>query len=564
MSIRPEAPRTAVLVAVQSADRPDAAVERSLSELEHLLRGLGVRVHARLVQKRQHPTSTYVGEGKLRELARITGGSGAVSRIPKPAAAGPRPPGAIGLVVVDDELTPGQQRGLELATGAEILDRTAVILRVFEGRARTREAILEVELARCAYELPRIREDVSLGDREGGGGRAGRGDSNVELAKQRARSRLAALRRELASLRDGAALRRQRRASAQRVALVGYTNAGKSSLMRALTGSDVLVEDKLFATLDTTVRTLAPPVSPPILVADTVGFIERLPHPLLASFNSTLDEVHEASLLLFVVDAADSERRRQLDVTRQTVEEIGRGALPHLVVLNKIDRVPEETRRALAEELPEAIQLSALSPGDVRSLRQRLIEHFDALLETATFELPYDRPSILSEVRDQVMVIDESYAERHAVTLRAAPALLERLRRRLTEITTSPSLTKPEPMSEASTPLATTPPRTSHPARTASCRPSSSSWPLATASPSMPAACVSMRRGSTTASPLREPPMGRTGCFGYLDVPTSRPSSPKSDGSSSSSGHACRLPCRAGRCAAKSSSPIVACPASRG
>jgi GTP-binding protein HflX len=418
--------------------------ERSLNELEQLLRGLGIRVQARVVQKRQHPTSTYVGEGKLRDLARLTGGSGKVSRIPMPSGSAPRA-GATGLVVVDDELSPGQQRGLEQATAAEVLDRTAVILRVFERRARTREAMLEVELARLTYELPRIREDASLGDREGGGGRASRGNTNVALAKQRSRTRIAELRRELAGLQDGAAVRRQRRASAQKVAIVGYTNAGKSSLMRALTGSDVLVEDKLFATLDTTVRTLTPPSSPPILIADTVGFIERLPHPLLASFKSTLDEANEASLLLFVVDASDLDRRRQLEVTRQTVEEIGAGMLPHLVVLNKIDRVSEDDRRALCDELPLAIQVSAFSSRDVAALRQRLIDAFDRELETATFEVSYDRQSLFAELRDQVRVLAESYGESLTVTVRAAPALVERLRRRLAEVTAPSSLTTPEP-----------------------------------------------------------------------------------------------------------------------
>lgn len=432
-SHRFEAPRTAVLVSVQSPDRSDAATERSLAELEQLLRGLRIRVQHRLVQKRQHATSTYVGEGKLLELAKLTGGSGKVSRIPE--ANPPEPsPHAIGLVVVDNELSPGQQRSLEQATAAEVLDRTAVILRVFERRARTRAAMLEVELAKITYELPRIREDVSLGDREGGGGRASRGHTNVELAKQRARNRLAELRRSLAALQDGAAVRRQRRASAQRVALVGYTNAGKSSLMRALTGSDVLVEDKLFATLETTVRTLAPPTAPPMLVADTVGFIERLPHPLLASFNSTLDEVHEASLLVLVVDAADSEHRRQLEVTRRTLDEIGAGELPSLVVLNKIDRVPEEQRCVLAEEHPGALCVSAFSPDDVAALRERLIAHFDAGLETATFEVPYHRQAIFAELREQLSVLEEHYEEKLTVTVRAAPPTLERLRRRLAEV----------------------------------------------------------------------------------------------------------------------------------
>lgn len=440
MSLRSDSQPLAVLVTVQTPDRSDQDVERSFRELEHLLLGLGIHVHSRLVQKRQRSTSTYVGEGKLRELAALTGGSGEISKIPEAGPSEPSSPGIVDLVVVDDELSPSQQRNLELGTGVEALDRTAVILRVFEGRARTREAMLEVELARLTYELPRIREDASLGDTEGGGGRASRGHSNVELAKQRMRNRLAELRRELIALEGGAALRRQRRAAVQRVALVGYTNAGKSSLMRALTGREVFVEDKLFATLGTTTRPLSPPSSPPILVADTVGFIERLPHELLASFRSTLDEVQEASLILFVVDAADPEHQRQLDVSRQTVEEASAGAIPHLVVLNQIDRVPAEQREALALRNPEALQISALSAADVGSLRQRLIDHFDSLLQTGTFVVPYGEQSVLAEVRDQVRVLDESYAETITVTLRARSTVLERLRRRLLEVTEEAAL----------------------------------------------------------------------------------------------------------------------------
>lgn len=444
-SRRPEAPRNAVLVSVQFPDRSDTAVERSLKELEQLLRGLCVRVHFRLVQKRRHPTPTYLGGGKLRELAGLTGGSGDVSRVPTPdgsaARTTPTP-----LVVVDGELSPGQQRQLEQATAAEVLDRTAVILRVFEERARTRQAMLEVELARLIYELPRIRENVSLGDREGGGGRASRGNTNVALAKQRSRSRIAELRRELAALRTGATVRRQRRALARRVVIVGYTNAGKSSLMRALTGSDVLVEDQLFATLDTTVRTLAPPTSPPILIADTVGFIERLPHPLLASFNSTLEEVHEASLLVFVADATDSDHRRQLEITQRTVKEIGADALPQLVVLNKIDRVSEDARRALREELPQAIQVSAFSRRDVATLRTRLIDSCDLELETATFTVTHEQQPRLAELHGHVRVLAESYADESVnVTIRAAPAVVDGLRMRFPEVEPPHVVTTPEP-----------------------------------------------------------------------------------------------------------------------
>src|SRR5690606_36997482 len=238
-------------------------------------------------------------------------------------------------------------RTLEVAFAAEVLDRPAVILRVFEARARTREAKLEIELARLVYELPRIRDDHSLGDREGGGGRASRGHTNVELAKQRARERIAALREELARAESIAERRRRVRADRFRVALVGYTNAGKSSLMRQLTGSEVLVEDKLFATLGTTVRPIVPPLAPPVLVIDTVGFIDRLPHSLVASFRSTLAEAHDAQLLLHVVDASDPAFRAQAKVTEQVLAEIGAGDTPTWLVLNKADRLTADQRAAL-------------------------------------------------------------------------------------------------------------------------------------------------------------------------------------------------------------------------
>ena len=252
----------AIVLAVQLPPQSDTDVAVSLSELEQLASGLGIRVVHTAIQKRATRTSpTLVGEGKLQELASLTGGVHAIAE----------------MLLVDGELSPGQQRNLELALGVEVLDRTAVILRIFEQRAQTREARLEVEIARLQYETPRVRDDHAADDREGGGGRGGKGHTNVELAKQRNRERLAELRRELAEVQASAATRRMRRKDALRVALVGYTNAGKSSLMRALSGSDVLVEDKLFATLGTTVRSLSPETTPPILVSDTVGFIKNLP-----------------------------------------------------------------------------------------------------------------------------------------------------------------------------------------------------------------------------------------------------------------------------------------------
>ena len=275
-----------------------------------------------------------VGEGKLKELAEWTGGTGVVPvGPPKASGAAARRPrrsqtrspsteparseaDRAGLVLVDHELTPSQARNLERATGAEVLDRTAVILAIFQRHARSREARLQVEIARLAYIAPRLRETGGGRDREGGGiGGRGAGESASELDRRKVRDRIAELRAELAAIEREAGTRRKRRAEQNTVALVGYTNAGKSSWMRALTGSDVLVEDKLFATLGTTVRALQPEGATRVLVSDTVGFIKQLPHDLVASFRSTLDEARESDLLLHVVDASDPAFEAQIAVT---------------------------------------------------------------------------------------------------------------------------------------------------------------------------------------------------------------------------------------------------------
>ncbi|MFO7177167.1 MAG: GTPase HflX [Pseudomonadota bacterium] len=422
--------RAAVVVAVRDPDEPESKSRTSIEELSRLLAGLGVSVVGTIVQRRPHRGApAYVGEGKLRELAALTGGPGEIARGPSPA----RQPETEGrdrqaeLVVVDDELEPGQQRNLERATAVPVLDRTQVILHVFEQRARTRTAQLEVEAARLAYELPRVRDDASLGDREGGGGRGGRGHTNVELEKQRIRERLASIRRELERLATSSKLRRRRRADVFQVALVGYTNAGKSSLMRLLTGSDVFVEDRPFATLDTTVRKLAPPTKPPILLSDTVGFIDRLPHDLVASFRSTLEEALEAWLLLVVVDASDPAFREQLRVTQAALADIGATETPTWVVMNKVDRLGPDERRALAEEFPEALQVSALREEDGIALHERITAFFDRFLVTRTFEIPYARAHALADVRDRIRVLEESYASAITLTARGTPEVLSRL-----------------------------------------------------------------------------------------------------------------------------------------
>jgi GTP-binding protein HflX len=412
----------ALLIAVQLPDAVESDVLASLDELENLVSGLGYRVTRRIIQKRAATSSSVLGSGKLDELSRAIKPSKEDEEVEDSAP-------EVDVAVVDQELSGGQARQLEKALGVAVLDRTNVILRVFEERARTREARLQVELARLNYEAPRLR-DEAVSDARGGGGRGERGHTNVELGKQRLRERIAALTRELEAVERGRKRERARRRQTQRVALVGYTNAGKSSLMRALTSSAVLVEDKLFATLDTTVRSLQPERVPRILVSDTVGFMRALPHTLLASFRSTLDEANEADLLLNVVDASDPDIEDKLGVTRGVLTEIGAGSIPCRLVLNKIDRVAPDRRAELEDRFPGAVTTSAYDPASVAQLRDAIEAFFDARMSSAEFELPYAMGKALAELRANARVTSEHYTDTGiTVTVQAPPDVLARLRR---------------------------------------------------------------------------------------------------------------------------------------
>jgi GTP-binding protein HflX len=311
-----------------------------------------------------------------------------------------------------------------------VLDRTAVILAIFQRHARSREARLQVEIARLSYLAPRLRESGGGRDRQGGGiGGRGAGESAIELDRRKVRDRIAELRAELAGIERDAGTRRKRRHEHETVALVGYTNAGKSSWMRVLTGSGVLVEDKLFATLDTTVRALHPESVPRILVSDTVGFIKKLPHDLVASFRSTLDEARDCDLLLHVVDASDPAFPAQMEVTRQVLAEIGADQSPRLLVLNKADRLDPETRARLAREWPDAILASAKDPADVARLRERILAAFEGDMEEAELFVPYARQRVVGEAHASARVLAERHDEAGThLRLRARPEVLARLR----------------------------------------------------------------------------------------------------------------------------------------
>ncbi|MFC0387213.1 GTPase HflX [Muricoccus vinaceus] len=449
METKPPIP-LAVLVGIQTPEVGDVAHAASLEELGRLVKTLGYEVVGTVSQRREGTgAGSLLGTGKLAELAALTGGTGVVgSMAPPPRSkarqrfegaadadaadlAKPDPDAARKpeFVIVDHELSPSQIRNLERATGAQVLDRTGVIVEIFHRHANTREAKLQVEMARLKYVAPRLRESSGGGGRQQG---PGAGESTLDLDRRKIRDRLAELKDQLEAVQRDSDHRRSARRDQLRVALVGYTNAGKSSLMRALTGSQVLVEDKLFATLDTTVRILQPETRPRVLISDTVGFIKQLPHDLVASFRSTLTEALEASLLLFVVDASDPTYEAQLEVSRSVLREIGADVVPSRLVLNKMDRVDAAGRAALIEKHPDAILLSAHASDDVSVLRDTLIAFFEAEMVEDVLVLPYAKQSLIGEVYESTRVLSEDYGETGRVLkVRGLPGAIMRLRRSL-------------------------------------------------------------------------------------------------------------------------------------
>lgn len=279
-----------------------------------------------------------------------------------------------------------------------------------------------MELARLKYLAP--RERVSGAKERRGGGRGARGvsESFHEIERRKVRDRTSELERELKAVHREQVERRHRE-GLLKVAIVGYTNAGKSSLMRALTLSEVLVADRLFATLDTTVRALHPETQPRILVSDTVGFIRNLPHDLVASFRSTLDEALDASLLLHVANAADPAFRSHIQVMIEVLEDLGAGKLPFLVILNKIDTVDSSRKALLEKEFPEAMAMSALNPEDIAALQSRLVTFFLDTMTEVELVVPYGKEGVLADIRKNVHVLSESYEGRvFVLRSRRAPA----------------------------------------------------------------------------------------------------------------------------------------------
>ena len=371
-------------------------VETDLDELALLVDTAGADVAARVVQRRDRPDpATFVGRGKAEELHRLSEQVDADT------------------VVFDDELTPAQQRNLEKILGRTAIDRTAVILDIFAQNARSQQGKAQVELALLRYRLPRLRgRGVDLSQQAGGIGTRGPGETQLEVDRRRLLRRIGRLELDLRALTDTRRIqRRGRRRSRQRsVSLVGYTNAGKSTLLNRLTGAGVLVENRLFSTLDPRTRRLPLPGGEVVLVTDTVGFVRKLPHQLVEAFRSTLEEVREADLLLHVVDGSAHDPEGQIDAVRTVLAEIDAAEVPELLCVNKADRDPVAARR-LAERHPGACVVSAVTGQGTDELLQSMGARLRSADRAVRLRVPFDRGDVLAAVHREGEVVEETHGE---------------------------------------------------------------------------------------------------------------------------------------------------------
>ena len=393
-----------ILVAVTMSDRTDDETQESLDELAQLIDTAGADEVARVTQRRESPDSTYyIGKGKAEELKELCLALDSDT------------------VVFDNELAPAQQFNLEKLLGRTALDRTAVILDIFAQNAHTLEGKAQVELALLRYRLPRIRRGAKAGlsQQAGGIGTRGPGETKLEVDRRRIGERISRLDRELDNLQK---TRQEQRKGRERsglgsVAIVGYTNAGKSSLLNRLTSAGVLVENRLFATLDPTTRRLALPGGEPVLLSDTVGFVRRLPHGLIEAFKSTLEVAVNSDLLVHVVDASAVDPQGQIAAVREVLTEIGAENVPELLVINKSDLDPDEAKR-LVYEHRGAVAFSAKTGDGMNELLLAIGDRMRALTTVIELLIPYDRGDIVATVHREGEVVSTAN-EDNAMRVRA-------------------------------------------------------------------------------------------------------------------------------------------------
>lgn len=397
-----EVPERAILVGIDRGDA-DWPLSESLSELERLANTAGAVVVHTMSQRLEAPNPrTFIGAGKAEELAECVRAYRA------------------DVVILDDELSPSQQSKLESIVGkpVKVIDRTALILDIFALHATSKEGRLQVKLAQNQYLYPRLRGMWShlAAHRMGGGvgSRFGEGESQLEVDRRLVRKRIGRIRRELKDIESSRNTQRKHRneSGVFRIALAGYTNAGKSSLMNVLTSAQVLAYDKLFATLDSTTRELELPSKSKATLTDTVGFIQKLPHNLVEAFHSTLDEIREADLVMLVVDAASSQRAAQLKAVQDVLEQIGAADMPTLVTFNKIDLLEGESAEQLdhlRELFPDAEFISAKTGEGIDALLLRLDEELQRRYAQACVCIPYDQGRYVTIAHEQGVVLDERY-----------------------------------------------------------------------------------------------------------------------------------------------------------
>ena len=386
-----------VLVGVTLAGHTDDETEEGLDELSLLIDTAGADEAARVTQRRDTPDPAfYIGKGKVDELREVCLAIDADT------------------VVFDNELTPGQQYNLERALGRTALDRTAVILDIFAQNAHTQEGKAQVELAMLRYRLPRLRRGAKAGlSQQGGGiGTRGPGETRLEVDRRRIMRRIEKLERDLKDLQRTRLTQRKGRSRSglASVVIVGYTNAGKSTLLNALTRAGVLAEDRLFATLDPTTRRLSLPGGEPVLLTDTVGFIRQLPHGLIESFKSTLEVASEADMLVHVVDGSTTYPEHQITAVREVLAEIGADSVPEFIVFNKADML-EDHGAALVEEYQGSVAVSALTHQGIDVLLRRLADRMRAISRITELVVPFDRGDIVASVHREGEVVSIEEAE---------------------------------------------------------------------------------------------------------------------------------------------------------
>ena len=388
----------AVLVGTTVRSRTLDDAEASLAELALLADTAGADpVHAELQRRNSPDPRTYIGAGKAEELRTLAEALDA------------------DVVIFDDELSPAQQRNLEKLFGLDVVDRVALILDIFAQHATSQEGMLQVELAQLRYRLPRLRgRGTQLSQQGGGIGTRGPGETQLEVDRRRIQRRITKLERDLERLAQTRATQRKARRRGQRstVALVGYTNAGKSTLLNRMAGADVLVEDRLFSTLDPTVRRLRLAGGETVLAADTVGFVRRLPHQLVEAFRFTLEEVADADILVHVVDASDADdAERQIAAVRSVLADIGAGEVPELLVANKADVAAPEMLDQLRLTHPDLVVVSAATGDGIEQLLDVVGRRLRQLAPVVELAVPYDRGDVLAALHREGEVLVEVHEE---------------------------------------------------------------------------------------------------------------------------------------------------------